>query len=80
MAKLTEEAENIIKNIHPALVATANKDGKPNVSAKTSFQVIDDEHVAFADVYSPKTIANLKENPQLSAIVLDAATRKGCRI
>lgn len=80
MAKLTEEAKRIIREIHPALIATCNKDGKPNVSAKGSFQALDDEHVFFADMHSPRTIANLKENPQLSAIVLDAATRKSCRI
>jgi len=80
MAKLTEEARRIIKELGPALVATASKDGKPNVSAKGSFRVLDDEHVIFADIASPRTTANLKENPQLAAIVFDRATRKGCRI
>ena len=80
MAKLSEEAKKIISEIHPGLIATASKDGKPNVSAKGSFRVLDDEHVAFNDVASPRTVANLRENPQLSAIVLDPATRKGCRI
>ncbi len=42
--------------------------------------MLDDEHVIFADISSPSTIANLKENPQIAAIVLDPATRKGCRI
>ena len=80
MAKLSEEAKQLIKELYPGMIATASKDGKPNVSPKGSFRVIDDEHVAFADIRSPRTIANLRENPQLSAIVLEAATRKGCRI
>ena len=80
MAKLSEEAKKIIGELGPALVATANKDGKPNVSPKGSFRVLDDEHIAFADIASPRTMANLRENPQLSAVVFDAATRKGCRI
>ena len=80
MAKLTEEAKKIISELRLALIATAGKDGKPNVSPKGSFRVLDDEHVAFADIASPRTIANLKENPQLSAILFEAATRKGCRI
>jgi hypothetical protein len=29
---------------------------------------------------SPRTVANLRENPQLSAIVFSADPRKGCRI
>lgn len=80
MARLTEEAKKVIKEFHPALIATAGKNGRPNVSAKGSFRVLDDEHVVFADISSPRTIANLEENPQLAAIVFDPATRKGCRI
>ena len=80
MVKLSKEAKKIIAECRPALVATASKDGKPNVSVKGSFRVLDDEHVVFADIASPRTIANLRENPQLSAIVFDPSTHKGCRI
>ena len=80
MAKLSKEAKKIIGELGPALIATASKDGKPNVSVKGSFRVLDDEHIVFADIASPRTIANLRENPQLSAIVFDPSTRKGCRI
>ena len=80
MAKLSEEAKKIVGEFGPALIATANKEGKPNVSPKGSFRVLDDEHVIFANIASPRTMANLKENPQLTAIILDRSTRKGCRI
>ena len=80
MAKLSEEAKKIISEFGPALIATASKEGKPNVSPKGSFRVLDDEHVIFANIASPRTMANLKENPQLTAIIFDRSTRKGCRI
>jgi predicted pyridoxine 5'-phosphate oxidase superfamily flavin-nucleotide-binding protein len=80
MAKLTEKAKKIISEFGPALIATASKNGKPNVSPKGSFRVLDDEHVVFANIASPRTMANLKENPQLTAIMLDRSSRKGCRI
>ena len=80
MAKLSEEAKKIIGEFGPALIATASKEGKPNVSPKGSFRVFDDEHVIFANIASPRTMVNLKENPQLTAIVFDRSTRKGCRI
>ena len=80
MAKLSEEVKKLINEVRPALVATASKDGKPNVSPKGSFQVVDDEHIAFAEIASPRTIANLRENPRVAAIVYDTATRKGCRV
>ena len=34
MTKLTDEAKKAIKEIRPSLVATVNRDGRPNVSAK----------------------------------------------
>jgi len=80
MAKLTEEAKKLIGDVRVAMVATASKDGKPNISPKGSFRVIDDEHVAFGDIASPRTMANLRENPQISAILFNPATQKGCRI
>lgn len=80
MAKINETAKNLLAEIHPAMVATASKNGKPNVSAKGSLRFLDDEHVIFADVASPRTIANIKENPQVSVICLDPANRKNCRI
>ncbi len=80
MAKLSEEAKKLISEVHPAQVATAGKNGKPNVSPRGSFRVLDDEHVIFTDAGRLYTLANLRENPQVSAIVLNAATRQGCRI
>jgi uncharacterized protein len=80
MAGLSPEAKALISEIHPGLVATADRSGRPNVSAKGTFRVLDNDRVLFADVNSPRTIANLLENPQASVIVFDAATRRGCRV
>jgi hypothetical protein len=80
MTMLTEEAKKAIAEIRPSLVATASGIGNPNVSAKGSLRVLDDEHVAFADIASPRTVANIRENPQVAIICLDATARKGCRI
>jgi uncharacterized protein len=80
MVKLNEEAKKAIETVRPCLVATSSVTGKPNVSAKGSVQVLDDEHVTFVDVASPRTIKNLRQNPQVSIICLDYPTRKGCRV
>ena len=80
MSKLSEKVKETIAEIRPGIIATASKDGKPNVSAKGSFRVPDDEHVVFADISSPRTIANLKENPQVSILVVHPKSMKGCRI
>ena len=76
MTMLTDEAKKAIGEISPSLVATASRNGKPNVSAKRSLRVLDDDHLVFADIRSPRTIANLRENPQLTVTCLDHSTRR----
>ncbi len=78
--KMSTEVQKAVAECRPGLIATADQNGKPNVSAKGSLRVIDDEHLLFADVASPRTVANLKDNPQVGGIRLNPPTRKGCRI
>ncbi len=80
MGKLTDQMKEMIAEIRPGLIATADRNGRPNVSAKGSFRVLDDDHLLFADISSPGTIANLRENPKVSAIVLHPKTMRGCRV
>jgi len=80
MGKLPEKVKETIAEIRPGIIATASKDGKPNVSAKGSFRVLDDDHVVFADISSPRTIANLRENPNVSILVVHPKSMRGCRI
>ena len=61
-------------------VATASKDGVPNVSIKGSLRMIDDEHLVFADLFSLKTRKNLEENPRVAVMVYDDAARRGFMI
>ncbi|MCD5409215.1 MAG: pyridoxamine 5'-phosphate oxidase family protein [Methanocellales archaeon] len=80
MFKIDDELKEAISRIRPAMVATANKGGQPNVSPKGSVRLLDDRHLLFADIRSPNTIKNLRENPYLSMIGLDPTSRKGWRI
>ena len=80
MKTLTEEAMKALGEMRPALVATASREGRPNVSAKGSIRVLDEKSVAFADVASPRTVANLRENPRVSILCIDAAQHHSCRI
>ena len=47
-----------------AWVATASRDGEPNVTPKGSLKLLDEHHVLFADLFSLKTRKNLTENSQ----------------
>lgn len=42
--------------------------------------MLDDEHVAFAEIASPVTVANIRENPQVEVLVFNPSTFGGCRI
>ncbi|MBT9140843.1 MAG: hypothetical protein DDT30_01427 [Dehalococcoidia bacterium] len=53
------------------MVATASKDGKPNVVAKGSTKLIDDTTLAFGEVAGETTYKNILDNPQVAIAVVD---------
>ena len=79
MARIPKEVQEFLSG-KMAWVATATSDGMPNTTPKGSVQVIDDEHVVFADLFSRKTRENLQANPQVAITVADEATFKGYQI
>ena len=79
MASLTEDMKRVIREQRLGYVATVCPDGTPNLSPKGTTTVWDDDHLVFADIRSPRTIANLKQNPSIEINVVDWFTRKGYR-
>jgi len=79
MARLTDDMQRVVDEQRLAFVATVNADGTPNLSPKGTIAVLDDGHLAFADLASPNTIANLRRNPSTEMNVVDPVTRKGYR-
>ena len=77
MTKLTKEMKDLIEVQKVCFVATADQNGKTNVSPKGSIFVVDDETLAFADLYSKKTRVNLKVNPHIALAVVDLKGLKG---
>ncbi len=77
--KLTAEMKRVVAEQRLAFVATVCPDGTPNVSPKGTIAVWDDEHLVFADIRSPGTIANLSRNPAIEVNVVDPFARKGFR-
>ena len=61
-------------------VATVTPGGRPSVSPKGTFLVVDDETIAFGEIRSPQTITNLTQNPECEVNFVDAFTRKGARL
>lgn len=79
MTILTEEMKRVVREQRLGYVATVCPDGTPNLSPKGTTRVWDDGHLVFADIRSPGTIANLRQNPAIEINVVDWFTRKGYR-
>jgi predicted pyridoxine 5'-phosphate oxidase superfamily flavin-nucleotide-binding protein len=77
--KLTPDMQRVVLEQSLGFVATVTPDGRPNLSPKGTTTVWDDEHLAFADVASPGTVANLAVNPAVEVNVVDPIVRKGYR-
>jgi uncharacterized protein len=79
MGILTEDMKRVVREQRLGYVATVCPDGTPNLSPKGTTTVWDDDHLVFADLRSPGTIANVKQNPAIEINVVDWFTRKGYR-
>ena len=66
MAKVTEEIKESMKSTKVAYLATAAKDGTPNVVPIAALKFLDDETLLISDQYFNKTLKNLKENPKIA--------------
>lgn len=78
MATLTDEMKELI-NTRQCLVATASKDGRPNVGPKGSVMVLDDSTLAFGEIAGKQTYSNLKENPQIAIAIVNHQKMSGYR-
>jgi predicted pyridoxine 5'-phosphate oxidase superfamily flavin-nucleotide-binding protein len=58
----------------PAVIATASRDGCPNVTPLSRVHLVDDNHVALSNQFFSKTLRNLAENPYASVLLIDPQT------
>ncbi|MDR2140743.1 MAG: pyridoxamine 5'-phosphate oxidase family protein [Deltaproteobacteria bacterium] len=60
-----------------AWVATADENGRPNLAPKGTTEVLDEETLVFADLFSLKTRVNLEKNSQVAVAVIEASPPAG---
>src|SRR5215472_2312722 len=65
MGILTADMRRVVEEQQLGFVATVCPDGTPNLSPKATTAVWDEDHLIFADICSPTTIANLRRNPAI---------------
>lgn len=77
MVKLNEEMKTAFSKVKIFPVATASKEGVPNVVPIGFCQLVDAETIWIADNFMVKSLANLKENP-IVAIYVWGPDTEGC--
>jgi predicted pyridoxine 5'-phosphate oxidase superfamily flavin-nucleotide-binding protein len=79
MGLLTPDMKRVVGEQRLGFVATVCPDGTPNLSPKGTTAVWDEDHLVFANIRSPGTVANLKRNASVEVNVVDPFLRKGYR-
>lgn len=77
MVKLNENMKTAFSKVKIFPVATASKEGVPNVVPIGFCQLVDDETIWIADNFMVKSLANLEENPNVAIYVWGPETG-GC--
>jgi len=76
MVKLTAEMKETFSKVNLFPVATATRNGVPNVTPIAFVTLMDDETLWLADNFMNKTLANVKENPHAAIFVYDSYLKR----
>ena len=79
MAKINNEVKALFEK-QLAVIATASKDGIPNVGPKGSMHVVDDETLAYSEGTGEKTLRNLQQNQKVAVMVVDRDKADGYQV
>jgi hypothetical protein len=79
MGVLTDDMKRVVCEQRLGFYATVNADGSPNLSPKGTTCVWDDDHLAFAAIRSPHTVANVRRGSLVEINMVDPFVRKGYR-
>ena len=80
MVKLTADMKEAFSKMKVFPLATASKDGTPNVIPVGIAELIDDETVWFVDNFMNKTLSNLRLNPKVAFFVWGPEIKGCCQI
>jgi hypothetical protein len=80
MDRLSQQMQQLIHHYSAGSVATVNADGSPSVSPKATFVVVDERCIAYGNIRSPGTSANLRERPAVEVSFIDVLARLALRV
>lgn len=71
MANMSQRIKEIFEKRRVVALATASRDGMPNVVPVGTKKIIDDETILISDQFMDKTLKNMKENPHAAITFWD---------
>ncbi len=80
MVKMPAEVRETLEKQKPVPIATASKDGTPNVVFVGLLKILDDENLMLVDNFFKKTAQNLADNPRISILCYNGETKKSFQI
>jgi uncharacterized protein len=79
MGLISADIKRVVEEQRLGFIATVCPDGTPNLSPKGTTAVWDADHLVFANIRSPGTLANLRQNVNVEINVVDPFVRKSYR-
>lgn len=77
---LTQEIKKSIQKSVLCWLASVSDEGLPNVSPKEVFTNFRETHLIVANIASPQSVRNIKENPQVCVSFIDIFVQKGFQL
>lgn len=78
--ELTKDITKYIDQSVLCWLATSSRDNIPNVSPKEIFTNYGDEHLIVANIASPQSVKNIKQNPNVCVSFIDILVQKGYQL
>ena len=76
MVKLNEEMKAVFSKVKTFPVATAARNGTPNVVPIANVKLVGEDTIWIGDNYMVKSLANLKENPKVAIYIYDPDVKR----
>ena len=77
---LTPKIKSSITNSVLCWLATTDGDGQPNVSPKEMFTSVGDDQLIIANIASPQTVNNIRQQPLVAVSFIDILVQKGYQL
>jgi adenylate cyclase len=71
---------HFLQGVWPAVIASADAQGEPNVTYLSKVFYVDEHHVALSNQFFSKTVANLRVNPRAEITLMEPSTMRHVRL